>query len=114
MRQTNKEISARISRFMRTVKHPAKKQFIKKIPTQSTIGGGAMPGFQMESAGVRIDLPGVGAEEIQSSLISAVVPVVGTIIDGHYVLDFRTVLDADVHDAAAAVDRLIARRGGSA
>jgi L-seryl-tRNA(Ser) seleniumtransferase len=110
MKQTKKELSARISRFMRAVKSPNKKQIIKKVATQSTIGGGAMPGFQMESAGVRIDLPGVSAEEVHSSLISSGVPVVGTIIDGHYTLDFRTILDADVPAAAGAVDRLIARR----
>jgi L-seryl-tRNA(Ser) seleniumtransferase len=110
MKQTKKELSARISRFMRAVKSPNKKQIIKKVATQSTIGGGAMPGFQMESAGVRIDLPGVSAEDVHSSLISSGVPVVGTIIDGHYTLDFRTILDADVPDVAGAVDRLIARR----
>ena len=114
MKQTKKELSARISRFMRAVKSPNKKQIIKKVTTQSTIGGGAMPGFQMESAGVRIDLPGVSAEEVHSSLVSSGVPVVGTIIDGHYTLDFRTILDADVPAAAGAVDRLIARRDRSA
>jgi L-seryl-tRNA(Ser) seleniumtransferase len=102
MTQAKKDISARISRFMRAVRNPGKKQVITKIKTQSTIGGGAMPGFQMESAGVRIDIPGVSAEEVHFSMMSAGVPVVGTIIDGHYTLDFRTVLDDEVTAAAPA------------
>jgi len=114
MKQTTKEISARISRFMRAIKNPVKKQIIKRIRTQSAVGGGAMPGFQMESMGVQIDVVGVGAEEIHSSLISDSVPVVGTIIDGHYVLDFRTILETDVPYAAAAVDRVITRHDRSA
>jgi L-seryl-tRNA(Ser) seleniumtransferase len=114
MRQNKKDISARISRFIRTIKSPGKKQILKRIETQSTIGGGAMPGFHMESMGVQIDVPGISAEDIHSAFISADVPVVGTIIDGHYTLDFRTVLDIDVPAIAGVVERLIARYNGSA
>ena len=47
-----------------------------------------------------------------AAFISAEVPVVGSIIDGRYTLDFRTILDRDVPAAAEAADRLLARHCG--
>ncbi|HOD15971.1 MAG TPA: L-seryl-tRNA(Sec) selenium transferase [Spirochaetota bacterium] len=111
MTQGEKEIATRINRFMRIIKHPEKARFVSRTGTMSTVGGGAMPGYRLESRGVRIQVPGRGADDVYASLLAAPVPVVGIIADGAFILDFRTILDPDVPAAAAAVDALLA--GGS-
>ncbi len=113
MHQDKKQIRARINRFLRRITSPAGKQMLVKIPTISTVGGGAMPGFQMESMGIQVDIPGIGADDIHDALAGADVPVIGVIIDGHFTLDFSTILDGDVAAAAEAVGHLMALRGGS-
>ncbi len=107
MHHDKKEIGARINRFLRLITSAAGRKMLKKTATMSTIGGGAMPGFQMESMGIQFDIPGIGADGIYAALAGADVPVIGVIIDGRYTLDFSAILDGDVAAAAKAVDRII-------
>ncbi len=107
MTQGEQEIAARINRFMRIIRHPEKARLIRRTSTMSTIGGGAMPGYRLESRGVSIVVPGRGADDIYAALLAAPVPVVGIIADGAFILDFRTILDPDVPAAAAAVDAIL-------
>lgn len=112
MEQDTKDIAARISRFFRRIKSPSASLFLKRTPTIRTIGGGAMPGFTMESMGVRVDIPGVSADEIYSFLVGSETPLIGIITDGACTIDFSTICDDDVDAAAGAVDRLIALHEG--
>ena len=59
MLQDEKKISARISALPPEHHNPARKRCMTRIETRSTVGGGAMPGFRMESRGVRIEVPGI-------------------------------------------------------
>ena len=79
------------------------------------IGFAAMelPGFQMESMGVHVDIPGVSADEIYASLAGAEAPLIGFIMDGAYTIDFSAILDREVPAAAEAVDRLITLHEGN-
>ncbi len=113
MLQGKKDIGARISRFLRLVKSHSAIRFLKRTVTYSTIGGGAMPGFQMESMGVQVDIPGVSADVIYASLAGSDVPVIGVIIDGVYTIDFSAILDGDVAAAAGAVGRFISLHEGN-
>ncbi len=112
MVQDSASIGGRISRFLRLIAGPEKKEFLKRIGTKSTIGGGAMPSFQRDSMGIQVDIPGLGADEIYAFLADSEVPLIGVIIDGRFTLDFMTILDDDVPAAAAAVGRLLALNKG--
>jgi len=112
MHQDKKAIGARISRFLRLITDPEGKKMLKKTATTATIGGGAMPGFRMESLGLRIDIPGMGADDIYAALTEAEVPLIGVIIDGRFTIDFSAIPDTDVAAAADAVNRLFAFHGG--
>ena len=109
MTEDVKKIAARINRFMRLVSHPDKKRLVRRVNTVSTVGGGTMPGYRLESRGVSIEAPGLSADEMYAAFLAAPVPVVGFIAEGRFLLDFRTVLDDDVPAAAAAVDAVLAR-----
>ncbi len=114
MLQEKKAIAARVSRFLRLVKAPSSKEALRRVETRCAIGGGAMPGVGLESLGVSMELPGVGADELYESFLAANVPVVGAVHDGRYIIDFFTIRDRDLPDLAAAFDLVIARFGGGA
>lgn len=71
-----------------------------------------MPGFEMDSRGVQVHIPGVRADDIHAAFLSAAVPVVGSIINDRYTLDFFTISKSDVPYAAGAADMVLARFGG--
>jgi L-seryl-tRNA(Ser) seleniumtransferase len=112
MLQDDSVMKARIARFIRLINHPAKKKCIERIETQSVVGGGAMPGYRVKSRGVHIEAPGLAAADLYAAFMSADVPVAGSIDDGRYLLDFRTILDRDVVPLAGAADRVLAGSGG--
>jgi L-seryl-tRNA(Ser) seleniumtransferase len=107
--QNKKEVSARIGKFMRMIKNSDKMKFVNRVGTRSVIGGGAMPGYEMESSGVQINIPGRKAGEIFTDFINTSIPVVGSIVNDSYTLDFFTILDTDVPILARAVDEIVTR-----
>jgi L-seryl-tRNA(Ser) seleniumtransferase len=113
MHQDKKAIGARINRFLRLITGPAGRKMVQRTATMSTIGGGAMPGYQMESLGVQVDIPGISADDIYASLAGSDVPVIGVIIDGICTIDFSAILDSDVPAVAEAVNRLIGLHEGN-
>ena len=72
-----------------------------------------MPGIDLESLGVVVDIPGTGADDIYEAFLSAAVPVVGAVSEGRYVVDFFTVGDGELKDLAAAAGTVIARFRGN-
>ncbi len=107
--QKDEHLKARINRFIRLMKTPEASKFIARIRTRCVIGGGSMPGYEKESRGVQIKIPGRKAAEIFFEFLSAASPVVGSIVDDRYTLDFYTVLDAEVPLLARVVDEIICR-----
>jgi len=100
------EINRRIARFMRLIPAAARAH-IAPLDVMSTYGGGAMPAVEIPSRGVRIDAPGLSAEAVYDHFISGPVPVAGVIVDGVFVLDFRTVFDRDLPAIAESFNRLV-------
>jgi L-seryl-tRNA(Ser) seleniumtransferase len=107
--QDDGELSGRMKRFIRMMKNSEALKFISRVRTRGVIGGGAMPGYERESHGIQIQVPGRKADEIFSDFISAAVPVIGSIRDDSYTIDFFTILDEDIPLLARAVDEVITR-----
>lgn len=112
MLQEKKAIAARVSRFLRMIRDTSSKDIVRRVETRCAIGGGAMPGVDMESIGVSVEIPGVGADDIYESFLSAAVPVVGAVSGGRYIIDFFTITDGDLRDLAGVVEGIIARFRG--
>ncbi|MBN2159067.1 MAG: L-seryl-tRNA(Sec) selenium transferase [Spirochaetes bacterium] len=108
-----KDVSRRVNRFFRLMKSRDKRKFVKRVKTRCTVGGGAMPGFEMESRGVQIHFPGVQADEIHAAFLSAKVPLVGSIVNNRFTIDFFTISKSDVPHAAGAADMVLSRYGGA-
>jgi L-seryl-tRNA(Ser) seleniumtransferase len=105
--QDKKTISGKITRLMRNIKHPMKKDLVKRVNTLSTYGGGTLPTLEVESAGVEIRLPGIKPDDLYTRMISLELPVVGAIIDDRYTLDFMTVFDDDIPYIASVIEDLL-------
>lgn len=105
--QDKKSISGKITRLMRNIKNPMKKDLVKRVNTMSTFGGGTLPALEVESAGVEILLPGVKPDDLYNKMISLDLPVIGTIIEDRYTLDFMTVFDEDIPYIASVIDDLL-------
>ena len=66
---------------------------IEVIQTESTIGGGSLPGETMESVGIKIT--GTNPEKLASRIRNGNRPVVSRIEDDTVIFDLRTVLPTD-------------------
>lgn len=77
------------------------------VDSAATFGGGSTPGEEIPSAAVRITSR-LSADAVARRLADAEPPVVGTVRDGAFQIDFRTVLEADEAPLAAALRTLAA------
>ena len=76
------------------------------VDCQSTFGGGSTPGGDIPSAAVRIHV-GLGPDEIASFFQRGEPPVIGTVKEGYFQIDFRTVLPEDEAALAQACKDLL-------
>jgi L-seryl-tRNA(Ser) seleniumtransferase len=105
--QGRRDIERKITRLMRAIRAPGRREFIKRTALRSTYGGGTLPTREIESAGIRIAVPGMSAGELYARFIDEEVPVVGYILDDCFTLDLRTVLPDDIPALAGSIDRLL-------
>jgi L-seryl-tRNA(Ser) seleniumtransferase len=71
---------------------------------RSPVGGGSLPGFELEGFVVALAAPG-GAERFAARLREAPVPVLARVREAKVVIDVRTLLDGDEALVEAAVRR---------
>jgi L-seryl-tRNA(Ser) seleniumtransferase len=74
----------------------------------SQAGGGTLPLLNLPTQLIEIGVSGLSPNEIEAGLRGAEVPVIGRISKGAFLLDPRTILDADLGDLAAALASLTA------
>jgi L-seryl-tRNA(Ser) seleniumtransferase len=77
----------------------------RAVTTESTIGGGSLPGQTLESWAVVIDAP--RAQGVLADLRAQVPAVVGRIVDDAVVLDLRTVDPSDDDRLASAIRAVV-------
>ena len=75
------------------------------VDSAATFGGGSTPGEEIPSAAVRI-ASRLSADAVARWLQSAEPPVVGTVRDDAFQVDFRTILESDEAPLAAALKTL--------
>ena len=105
--QDRKDLSARVSRIMKKIGHGHDKKYLSKTDTEATFGGGSLPGMRVPSCGITIELPDVTPEELYTRFINSDIPVIGSIIEDRYTIDFMTVLDDDIPGLTAAIESIL-------
>lgn len=73
----------------------------KLVKTQSTLGGGSLPGQTLDSYGVELEKEKTSAEKLSKRLRSGhqgLPPVIGIINDNRLIIDLRTILPEDEKD----------------
>lgn len=92
------EIKKRIESFMKSIIDQDKDQFVLEIAaTESTMGGGSLPGETMESFGLSLACVNeTSASKLARMLRLAEPPVIPLIQEERVILDFRTILERDL------------------
>ena len=65
------------------------------VGTRAPVGGGSVPGFELPSSAVVLDLPGWRADELARALRRAPTPVLARVEDARVFVDARTLLPGD-------------------
>lgn len=104
---SQKEIEERIQKFINQLPESVKSELkLKIITTQSTLGGGSLPGETLESSGLEIAHPNLSANKVASILRSNNPPVISTIQKEVVVIDFRTILERDEESLREALSSI--------
>jgi len=98
-------VSRMASRFIRMCGPEGR--CLKKVRVQGTFGGGSMPGQQIESYGIEVEVPGRSPDDIYDYFLSCRPPVTGVVQEGRFILNFLTVFEKDMKELAAAVKGLV-------
>jgi L-seryl-tRNA(Ser) seleniumtransferase len=62
----------------------------------SRAGGGALPLLELPTSLITIEIEGVSPHQLEVSLRTGAIPVIGRISRNRFLLDLRTILDADI------------------
>lgn len=76
------------------------------IPGESQVGGGALPQSQLPTVLISVKADGLSPQEIEIRLRNCPVPVIGRIFRGDFLIDLRTILDADLPSLLIALKSL--------
>ena len=101
------ELEARGKRVLR--------RFKKDLPTgvnlsiisgTSQVGGGALPLADLPTVMIAVNVNDASPHDLEKRLRNCPVPVIGRISRGNFLLDLRTILDADLPDLISALKTL--------
>jgi L-seryl-tRNA(Ser) seleniumtransferase len=102
------ELEARGKRLLRRCKKelPAGVH-LSVISGKSQVGGGALPLTELPTALIVVNVNGVSSQDLEMRLRNCPVPVIGRISRGNFLLDLRTILDADLPDIMSALQAVV-------
>jgi L-seryl-tRNA(Ser) seleniumtransferase len=86
---------------------------LRVVASESTTGGGSLPGHPIPSFAVAVRQPGLPAAELLRRLRRNDPPVIGRIQDDDVLLDVRTMLDGEDDIAARALASALAAGGAA-
>jgi L-seryl-tRNA(Ser) seleniumtransferase len=76
------------------------------VDATSQVGGGALPTVELPTSAVALGTPGQPAQALDERLRRGHPPVLGRLLDDRLLLDFRTILPADISPLASALGSL--------
>ena len=103
------ELAARARRMLRQLRRRAPEAVtLSLVDGFSQAGGGTLPLLNLPGQLFEVRANGLTPNEIEAALRNSPVPVIGRISKGAFLLDPRTLLDADLDDLASALASLAA------
>ena len=81
------------------------------VAGQSEIGGGSLPGQQLDTALVSLRSSLLSADDLGGHFRRNRIPVIGRVADARFLLDARTILDAEVAEIARCAGELAGQDG---
>jgi L-seryl-tRNA(Ser) seleniumtransferase len=76
------------------------------VDVASQAGGGSLPLLEMPSFAVSLDISGLGPNDIEAALRNQPIPIIGRIESDRFVMDVRTLCDAEIDIIAASIARI--------
>ncbi len=105
--QKPEEVRRRAEFFLGLVKEAGFAEYFSICRSRAAYGGGSMPGVELDSFGVEVNVTGMRPEAVNDHFLGNVPPVLGTVRDDRYVIDFYSVFDRDIDCIAEASMRLL-------
>ncbi len=81
---------------------------LKTLKGFSQVGGGTFPLLELPTTLISVSVDGLSAQQLEQRLRTRIVPIIGRISQGDFLLDPRTVADQDVPDIISALQSLVA------
>jgi len=104
---TSAELEDRGKRLLRRCKRDLPQGVkLSIISGMSQVGGGALPLAELPTALIAVSVKDVSPQDVELRLRNCPVPVIGRISRGNFLLDLRTLLDADLPDLLSAFKTL--------
>lgn len=98
------ELAARARLFARKVRRTLPDTVaVRAVPGFSQVGGGSLPEVELPTTLVSVTIPGISPQKLDLLLRTGSSPVVGRISQGEFLLDVRTVSDAEMPVIVAAL-----------
>lgn len=103
------ELASRARRMLRQLRRTSPEAVTLSLSQGfSQAGGGTLPLLNLPTTLVEVRVSGLTPNDIEAALRNFEVPVIGRISKGAFLLDPRTILDADLGDLGAALASLAA------
>ena len=106
--RAKEDLRPRAERLLQAIEgiaDPALQATIVDVASQA--GGGSLPLLDLPSLGVSLAISGRGPNEIEIAMRSQPIPIIGRIESDRFVLDVRTLCDAEIDLIADAVRRIL-------
>lgn len=103
------DIARNVNYFLSLMEKSTGTECFRIRATKAAYGGGSMPGIELESSGVEVNIEGMKPDQISDYFLSCTPPVAGTVRDDKYIIDFYTVFERDIQYIADAATALVNR-----
>jgi L-seryl-tRNA(Ser) seleniumtransferase len=104
------DIKGKAGRFLDVMKTKTDTAWMNIRETKAVYGGGSMPGVDLDSFGIELDIPGMKPDNISEFFLSCTPPVLGTVRDNKFVIDFYTVFERDIDHLVFSLEKLLKKR----
>lgn len=81
---------------------------LKSLKGFSQVGGGTFPLLKLPTTLISVSINGLSSQQLEQNLRTSVLPIIGRIFQGDFLLDPRTVADQDIPDIIAALQSIVA------
>jgi L-seryl-tRNA(Ser) seleniumtransferase len=106
LRATPEELETRAHTLARHLAERVPQVAVRTIPSKAQLGSGSVPGYDLPSFALALEVPGMSADRLTVALRQSDPPIFARIHEGELLLDVRTLLAGDEAVIAESLARL--------